>query len=215
MKPLAAGYDAIADTFITVRDQSIGAATVREWAKELPPGATVLDLGCGSGVPISATLMKAGLAVHGIDASPRMIAAFRQRFPTATAECSTVEAAHVAAGAFDGVVAWGLIFLLVPEVQALLVRKASESLTPGGRFLFTSPWQTCEWTDNLTGLVSVSLGAEAYRRMLELEGMVLLGESDDEAGNHYYFAAKPQPWLPSTSRKRAAAAGVWRASLRR
>lgn len=191
MKPLAAGYDAIADDFIAARNSSVGVATVREWAKDLPHGGMVLDLGCGNGVPISATLMEEGLLVHGIDASPRMIAAFRQGFPAAIAECTTVEDASLPSGAFDGVIAWGLIFLLPPDVQALVIHKASDALAPGGRFLFTSPWQACEWADNLTGLSSVSLGAAAYQRIVGAEGLVLLEERDDDAGNHYYFSAKP------------------------
>ena len=86
------GYDAVASGFIASRRHSaIGAATVREWAKTLPPRGSVLDLGCGSGVPISEVLMNAGLLVHGVDASPAMIAAFQTTFPTAPTDCSAVE----------------------------------------------------------------------------------------------------------------------------
>jgi len=51
----------------------------------LPDGANVLDLGCGTGVPITKTLIERGLHVYGIDASPSMLAAFRARFPAITA----------------------------------------------------------------------------------------------------------------------------------
>ncbi len=65
------GYEAVALQFIARRGQSssgIGVALVAEWARTLPAGATVLDLGCGSGLPISQTLMDRGLKVHGVDA---------------------------------------------------------------------------------------------------------------------------------------------------
>lgn len=188
----AAGYEAHADAFIAIRDRStIGVAAVREWALQLPPDGAVLDLGCGSGVPVSEALLDLGLAVHGVDASPRMVAAFRARFPAATVECSSVDDARIPPRAFDGVIAWGLIFLLAPDAQRRLVHRAAEALKPGGRLLFTAPWQACRWVDVLTGLQSVSLGAEAYRRMIATEGLVLLGEADDEGENHYYFATQP------------------------
>ena len=39
----------------------------------LPPQARVLDVGCGTGIPVSQVLAAAGLGVHGFDISPTMI----------------------------------------------------------------------------------------------------------------------------------------------
>ncbi len=170
---------------------SVGVGTVREWAKALPPDAAVLDLGCGHGVPISQALVDEGLAVYGIDASRGMIDAFRARFPDAPAECGAVEDSEFFGCRFDGVVAWGLMFLLSPDAQTGLIHKVSAALKPGGRFLFTSPHQVCEWSDNLTGEKSVSLGSDAYRQILEAAGLTLVDEAEDEGENHYYFVRKP------------------------
>lgn len=200
------GYEAAASEFISVRNRSgIGAATVRAWARSLPPGGDVLDLGCGHGVPISQTLIDAGLNVFGVDASPTMIAAFRAQFPEVPAECSAVESSRLFDRSFDAAVAWGLIFLLPPDAQSDLVRRVAGALRPGGRFLFTSPAQECEWRDNLTGQLSTSLGRAEYRRILEESGLLLEGEADDEGENHYYLALKPQ---------RAGAPGTGQARLR-
>jgi SAM-dependent methyltransferase len=186
------GYEAVSKEFISGRTRSsVGVATVRQWAKALPRGAAVLDLGCGPGVPISQTLLDAGLAVHGIDASPSMIAAFRARFPNAPAECAAVEDSELFGRTFDGVTAWGLMFLLSPNAQHHLIQKVAAVLKPGGRFLFTSPHQVCEWADNLTRLKSVSLGSDAYRQIVEAAGLVLDDEAEDEGQNHYYFVRKP------------------------
>jgi len=62
------GYEPVASAFISGRSQSIGVGTVLEWAKYLPPGGSVLDLGCGHGMPISRTLVDEGFAVYGVDA---------------------------------------------------------------------------------------------------------------------------------------------------
>lgn len=186
------GYDALAGEFMAQREQSaIGARTVRDWAKRLTPGGSVLDLGCGHGVPISRALIEAGLAVHGVDASSAMVAAFRQRFPAAAATCIAVEELELAEHTFDGVVAWGLMFLLPAPAQADLIHTVAGVLRPGGRFLFTSPWQACEWCDVLTGLQSISLGCDEYRRLVADAALTMEGEADDEGANHYYFVAKP------------------------
>ena len=182
------GYEAVSGEFMSGRARSsIGAATVRRWAKDLPPSGDVLDLGCGHGAPISEALVDEGLNVFGVDASRTMIAAFRARFPHAQAECNAVEDSCFFDRRFDGVVAWGLMFLLQPDAQANLINKVAAALKPGGRFMFTAPYQVCEWSDILTGQKSVSLGADAYRRIVEAAGLILDDEDDDEGQNHYYF----------------------------
>jgi SAM-dependent methyltransferase len=185
------GYEAISGEFISGRTKSsIGAATVRQWAKGLPPGGDVLDLGCGHGAPISEALIDEGLNLYGVDASPSMIAAFRARFPHAQAEINAVEDSRFFGRGFDGVVAWGLIFLLAPEAQANLIHKVAAALKSGGRFMFTAPYQVCEWSDIQTGQKSVSLGADAYRQIVEEAGLILDDEAEDEGQNHYYFTRK-------------------------
>ena len=133
------GYEALAAEFMARRSRSIGSASVREWARTLTPGGSILDLGCGHGVPISQALIDEGFAVYGVDASPTLIAAFRERFPGTEAVCESIEDSEFFGRTFDGVVAWGLMFLLPPATQSMLVRKASRALNARGTFLFTSP----------------------------------------------------------------------------
>jgi SAM-dependent methyltransferase len=187
------GYDEIAAIFISGRGRNhsgVGASVVAEWSQMLPGGATVLDLGCGTGVPISQALIDRGFNVFGVDASPKMVAAFRASFPTVPVECAAVEDSDLFGRTFDGVVACGLFFLLDVEVQRRLVAKIASVLRSGGRFLFTAPSQSCSWRDALTGRTSISLGYEAYRKALEAEGMSLVGTQLDEGENYYYFAQK-------------------------
>jgi len=165
-------------------------SVVSDWSRALPPAATVLDLGCGTGVPISQALIERGFRVYGVDASPKMIAAFRSRFPTVPLQCAAVEDSDFFGRIFDGVAAWGLFFLLASPVQHQLMRKVAAALRSGGRFLFTAPRQNCSWADLLTGRTSISLGYNAYRDALATAGMPLIGTCLDDADNHYYFAEK-------------------------
>jgi 2-polyprenyl-3-methyl-5-hydroxy-6-metoxy-1,4-benzoquinol methylase len=184
------GYEEFAETFFRARDARVGGATIREWSKTLAPGCSVLDLGCGHGIPVSRVLIDAGFTVFGVDASPKMIAAFRERCPEAHAECSAVEDSEFLTHSYDGIVAWGLIFLLTEESQASVIRKVSAALNPGGRFLFTSPREAVAWNDGITRRRSISLGAQAYKQIANDACLVLAAGQIDEGGNHYYFATK-------------------------
>jgi len=182
------GWDAIADRFIAARSD-IGADVVRDWARSLPGGA-VVDVGCGAGLPVSATLIDAGLQVFGIDASPRLAAAFRQRFPMARIACEAAEESGFFGRRFDGAVAIGLLFLLPAESQRAVIGRVASALNPGGRFLFSAPRQRCAWTDMLTGRPSRSLGLGAYTRILGAAGMRIVATQVDEGENHYIDAAR-------------------------
>jgi 2-polyprenyl-3-methyl-5-hydroxy-6-metoxy-1,4-benzoquinol methylase len=183
------GYEAIAQNFIAARTRSsVGTATVRDWSRALRRSASILDIGCGSGVPIAQMLVEGGFEVFGLDASPSMVAAFRQRFPKSFAKCEAAEESDFFGRRFDAIICVGLIFLLPAETQRILIAKVSGALKHGGRFLFTSPKQACTWSDVMTGRLSFSLGSEEYHRILATHELELVGEGEDEGENHYYFA---------------------------
>jgi 2-polyprenyl-3-methyl-5-hydroxy-6-metoxy-1,4-benzoquinol methylase len=187
------GYERIAPIFISGRGQNhvgVGARVVAEWSQVLPVGATVLDLGCGPGVPISATLIERGFNVYGVDSSASMVAAFQTRFPTTPVQCAAVEDSDFFGRSFTGVVAWGLFFLLEAETQRQLIAKVAAFLPSGGRLLFTAPSEACCWFDAMTGQTSISLGLDEYRNAIEARGMSLVGTQRDEGENNYYFAQK-------------------------
>lgn len=186
------GYEAAAEEFMARRGASrIGVSTVRDWARSLPPGAPILDLGCGDGRPIAEALLGDGFELYGVDASPTLTAAFRRRFPDAHVACERVEGSPFFRRTFDGVIAIGLLFLLPADVQRDLIRRVARALNRGGSFLFTAPAEACEWTDVLTGRRSRSLGIAEYRTILEDAGLALVGERVDEGGNHYWLTQRP------------------------
>jgi SAM-dependent methyltransferase len=192
----ANGYEAVAHIYIAGRGtrprvgDPIGAAIVKEWADVFPPGAAVLDLGSGPGEPSTRILREAGLTAYAVDASPTMVAALRERFPGVPIERNTVEASEFFNRTFGGVLAWGLLFLLDPAAQALVIDKVARVLQPRGRFLFTAPREPVEWFDAMTGRRSQSLGHRAYERLLRDAGLTWVADAHDEGDNHYYFVEK-------------------------
>lgn len=191
------GYEAIAAEFLAgrgsteTRRAAIGVRVVEAWTKTVKPGGAVLDLGCGPGDPMTRILIDAGFAVYGVDAAPSMVMAFRARFPGVPVERNSVERSDFFRRTFDGVLAWGLVFLLPPHAQAQLIERVAQALEPSGRFLFTAPGQACVWNDAMTAQRSESLAPEAYKRLLESAGLALINETDDEGDNHYYISLKP------------------------
>src|SRR5262249_30839091 len=71
------GYEGIAVQFLagrgSARSTGVGVKTVRNWARTLPRAAAVLDLGCGSGFPITEVLVTEGLNVYAVDAAPSFV----------------------------------------------------------------------------------------------------------------------------------------------
>ena len=186
------GWEGVASEFIAARDSSIGVDVVRAWARNLPSGGAILDLGCGTGVPISQALMEDGFRIYGVDASPTLVAEVDRRFPQMSVACEPVETSTFFGRNFDGIVAIGLMYLLPADVQRRLISRVASALNPGGHFLFASPYQVCEWADLMTGRESRSLGEDAYIRLLSEAGLVFVGSYTDEGENHYFNSLKPR-----------------------
>ncbi|HYV69907.1 MAG TPA: class I SAM-dependent methyltransferase [Pseudolabrys sp.] len=53
----------------------------RSFHRYAPKGASVIDLGCGSGHPIARHMAAQGLRVTGVDSSPTFISLCRSRLP--------------------------------------------------------------------------------------------------------------------------------------
>lgn len=185
------GWNAVAGEFIAHRSPVTGVATILEWAKSLPSGASLLDVGCGFGAPVATALVGAGFAVHGIDASPELVAEFRRRLPGTPVRCEAAETSSFFERKFDAAIAIGLVFLLDEERQRQLIQRIAAALRPGGRFLFTAPAQPATWQDIQTGRTSRSLGKEGYVALLREVGLDLVREFTDEGENHYYEAVRP------------------------
>src|SRR5215472_14979746 len=109
MIDLSNGYEGIAAEFMSVRSTTIGVKRVRDWAKALPRRAAVLDIGCGSGRPITEILVAEGLEVYGVDAAPSFVQAFRRNLPDTPIACEAVQDSKFFDRTFDGVLAWGLM----------------------------------------------------------------------------------------------------------
>jgi hypothetical protein len=83
------------------------------------------------------------------------------------------------------------MFLLSEDKQWMLIERVGKALTPGGRFLFSAPAEACAWQDTLTGRSSLSLGSDAYERLLGRAGLRFETSYVDAGENHYFGAVCP------------------------
>src|SRR6185369_8976823 len=90
------------------------------FAAMLAPGAHVLDLGCGSGVP-ARFLLDRGFALTGVDGSLELLKLARGRCPEARLVAADLVALPVR-GRYRGAVAWDSFFHVGRAVHEQLFR---------------------------------------------------------------------------------------------
>ena len=106
-------YEHHAYDFLRNRDKSlIGSKVVERWAHRFSKDASILELGCGGGEPVTRILHTAGLKLWAVDSSPTLVKAFKARFSSIPVQCSKAQESDFFNQTYDGVIAIGLIFLL-------------------------------------------------------------------------------------------------------
>jgi SAM-dependent methyltransferase len=82
----------------------------------VPPGGSLLDVGCGAGEPIAKYFSERGYAVTGVDSSPALVAKFRARLPGQQAIVSDMRTLSLERH-FQAILAWDSFFHLNHEDQ--------------------------------------------------------------------------------------------------
>jgi ubiquinone/menaquinone biosynthesis C-methylase UbiE len=138
------GYDAISVAYrnddgdaaaASAEDVSRYSGWVAELAGLLRPGARVVDLGCGAGIPATRELAGRGLQVLGVDFSAVQLHRAQRLVPAARFVQADMAALHVRPASTDAVAAfYSLIHVPLADQQALFPRIRGW-LRPGGYFL--------------------------------------------------------------------------------
>ncbi len=186
-------YNSFFEKYIEYRGviaNGVGVNTVHSWVKQFQYNSEILDLGCGTGMPISNVLINAGMLVKGIDNAPKMCQAFRTNFPKSEISCENVLESSFFNKTFDGILGWGIIFLFDAEEQELLIEKVAQHIKQKGKFLFTAPKEACFWQDMLTGQKLQSLGKSKYVQICHKYQLKLSDTFTDSGDNNYYNFVK-------------------------
>jgi len=179
------GYDAISLAYrsddgaaapSSAQDVSRYADWIQELVSLLPARATVLDLGCGAGIPATRELAARGLHVLGVDFSAVQLRRARLLVPAASLVQADMTELHLQAGVIDAVVSfYALIHVPLADQQTLFPRIRSW-LRPGGHFLAIVGADRWTGTDDYLGarMFWDHADTRTYLRWLEAAGMTPL-----------------------------------------
>ncbi len=132
---VASGYDTCGRRYSAARAQD-PSPEIEQLLGTLSPHATVLDIGCGAGVPVVSALSRS-CKVVGVDISSVQIEQARLNVPQATFMLGDIMAMEFAPRTFDAVVSFYTLFHLPREEHGLLLERIALWLRPGGHLLFT------------------------------------------------------------------------------
>ena len=144
----------------------------------------MLDLGCGSGIPMTARLAER-FAVTGVDISRQQVARARRNVPSAAFICSDMAALQLMPASFDAVFASYSLIHVPRHLQPELLRSICEWLRPGGILVTTMLARGAEadYSRDWLGAPMYWSGfdAEENRRMVASAGFRILSATEETA----------------------------------
>ncbi|MFD1544868.1 class I SAM-dependent methyltransferase [Nonomuraea guangzhouensis] len=172
---------------------------LEELHSRLPPRASVLDLGCGCGVPVARSLAAAGHGVTGVDLSDVQIERARRLVPAATFVRGDATALDLPDASFDAVVCLYTLIHLPLERQPRLIERIAAWLRPSGLLLATAgwePWTGTEdgWLGGATPMWWSHTDVATYRSWLREAGLEIISEEfipEGDSGHALFWARKP------------------------
>jgi cyclopropane fatty-acyl-phospholipid synthase-like methyltransferase len=148
----------------------------------LQSGARVLDLGCGTGIPIARHIVQKGFRVIGIDESDKMLDIARKEVPKAEFIHDNMVEVELP-GSFAAAIAWDSVFHVERQHHSNIFKKLAKSLEYGGRLLLSAGGSGADsFTSEMFGHTFFYSGhePEETRELLEAAGFEIdVWEGDD------------------------------------
>ena len=199
-KTVKDGYNTIADRYLAERTQdSADVSLLHEFMGRLPENASVLDAGCGAGIPISRMLSER-FQVTGVDFSEAQVELARKNVPQARFLCEDMTKLGFPDNTFDGITSYYAIIHIPREEHQALLENFHRMLKPGGSALL------CLGAENLiddidenylgTRMYWSHYDTETYLKMLKDCGFTILwskyvsDETCEGAGHLFVLAQK-------------------------
>ena len=136
---MKANYDLIADEWCKHRKKlpEKDQALFDVFCDCLLPKVQVLDLGCGSGIPIAKQLVEKGFSIAGVDRSKNLLQQAKGNVPEAIFYQSEIESYEIR-DTYHGVILWDVLFHFPREKHPAILQKIFEALTPSGCLILSS-----------------------------------------------------------------------------
>ena len=201
---VADGYDRIADRYLAwsaLRPSLARKAALAIADAAIPAGADVLELGCGAGLPMTATLA-AARQLTGVDISAEQLRRARRNVPGAMFIQADIATLERPAASADAVVAFYSLTHVPRETHPALFARIRRWLRPGGVFIASLGVE-----DDPGGIEADWLGVDMYfshfsarvnRRLLaaagfDLERADVVVEPEDRHGARFLWVVARTP----------------------
>jgi len=187
-------YDEVAETYASVRSESGQDMDIlAAFLDPLSSSATILDAGCGQGVPVFRHLDEVATAV-GLDLSRKQLRLATANVPGGRLVQGDLTQLPVADGVFDAVTAYHTLIHVPLDAHQTVITEFARTLRPGGRLLLTeSPaeWTGAnpDWLDTGVEMQWSMAGADTTRDQLRNAGFTIFDEWEVNNDEHWMFFA--------------------------
>lgn len=144
-------YNRIIDDWIKARNNSIVNKPIIDFADRINTNGNILDIGCGTGLPIDKYFSERNFSIIGIDASDKMLEIAKSNEIKNTQFFLSDFFNFDSNERFDGIIAWDSLFHFPKQRQKDIYSKVYSLLNPGGFFLFTHGKEENEHIDEMFG----------------------------------------------------------------
>lgn len=176
------GYNKAAENYSASRDQFSNIKYLEKLVSLLRLGSTILDIGCGAGMPIDRFFIDHGQKVIGIDISEKQIELAEKNVPEGGFEVRDMSEIKSSEYSVDAVVSFYSIFHIPREEHKELFKKINSFLPKDGLILVTMGAGEYEGAeDNFHGskMWWSHYGADKNKQIIEDAGFkILLDEID-------------------------------------
>ncbi|MCL5011094.1 MAG: class I SAM-dependent methyltransferase [Patescibacteria group bacterium] len=178
------GYNKVAENYSNQRGDFSSIFYLEKLENLLKENSTVLDIGCGAGVPVDKYLIEKGCKVIGIDISDKQIDLARKNLPQGNFEVRDMSNLKDNEYQVDAVVSFYAIFHVPKETHQKIFNKINSFLCQGGLILVTMGASEWEGEENFHGtqMYWSHYGPEKNREIIQEAGFEIIFEEIDESG---------------------------------
>lgn len=181
MNSVRDSYNKITEQWDDFRKKTQINPCIVDFAGLLKPNARILDIGCGTGYPISKYLDDKGFSVTGIDISEKMIEKAMELKLNHATFLTTDFLDFAPTEAYDAVIAFDSIWHIRHSAQEGIYKKIASLLHCGGYLLFSHGRTDGEVTGTMFGetFYYSALDAERVHSLLKENGFRVISSFKD------------------------------------
>ena len=194
------GYNKAADSYLKSKrlfrkEKSRNEEYLVKLTGLLKNGSTILDIGCGSGIPVDKYLVEKGFNVIGVDISERQIELAREKVPEGRYEVVDMSLLKQGEYKVDAVVSFYAIFHIPRKVHGKLLKTINSFLPVGGLMLITmgsSDYEGVEENFHGVRMFWSHYNSDMNRHLVQAAGFEVIIDNVDTHGweRHQVILAK-------------------------